>query len=195
MFVATASHELRTPLTSLQSAARADRRRDRRPGAHASRTSSEALAAGPAPRAGCSKGLLDLSPAGRGRALRSEPVELGELSRAVAAEFGRERPTLGRAARAPAGRSATPRASPGSCACWSTTRSATRPPRRRSRCAHERGQRPRRGARPRRRPRHPRRRARRDLRALPARREHDRARLRPRPGDRRRAGAADAAAS
>jgi signal transduction histidine kinase len=39
-----------------------------------------------------SKGLLDLSRLDAGIELRSEPIELGELSRAVAAEFGNGRP-------------------------------------------------------------------------------------------------------
>jgi signal transduction histidine kinase len=84
MFVATASHELRTPLTSLQNLleltvdeTEPDRvKQDVRQALHQARRLS-----------GLSKGLLDLSRLDAGAPLRSEPIELGELSRAVAAEF------------------------------------------------------------------------------------------------------------
>jgi signal transduction histidine kinase len=90
MFVATASHELRTPLTSLQTLL--ELTVDEPDPERMRRDVVEALAQ--AKRlSGLSKGLLDLSRLDAGIELRSEPVELGELSRAVAAEFGSERPT------------------------------------------------------------------------------------------------------
>jgi signal transduction histidine kinase len=90
MFVATASHELRTPLASLQTLL--ELTVDEPDPEHMRADVAEALAQ--ARRlSGLSKGLLDLSRLDAGVELRSEPVELGELSRAVAAEFGAERPT------------------------------------------------------------------------------------------------------
>jgi signal transduction histidine kinase len=88
-FVATASHELRTPLTSLQGnlellaedlaedSADLPDARDQLRGAQGELRRLGSLAAE----------LLDLSRLDAGIALRREPVELGELSRAVAAEF------------------------------------------------------------------------------------------------------------
>ncbi|HWK25892.1 MAG TPA: HAMP domain-containing sensor histidine kinase [Solirubrobacter sp.] len=85
MFVATASHELRTPLAILHSLLEltvdeSDPELVRADVAEAL-TQTERLTA-------LSTGLLDLSRLDAGVALRSEPIELGELSRAVAAEFG-----------------------------------------------------------------------------------------------------------
>ena len=89
-FVATASHELRTPLASLQAllelleedlhAHPADLPDARRQVSEA-RSQSARLA-------GLAADLLDLSRIDADVRLRSEPVELGELVRAVAAEFG-----------------------------------------------------------------------------------------------------------
>jgi signal transduction histidine kinase len=88
-FVATASHELRTPLTSLQGNLEllaedldgghldADDARQQLEGAQVQLRRLGNLAAE----------LLDLSRLDAGVELRREPVELGELSRAVAAEF------------------------------------------------------------------------------------------------------------
>lgn len=98
-FVATASHELRTPLTSLSgnlellgedlAAADFDREDARR---------QVAAAQGEIRRLrNLATELLDLSRLDAGVALRSEPVELGEVARAVAAEFAlqaHERRTL-----------------------------------------------------------------------------------------------------
>jgi signal transduction histidine kinase len=89
-FVATASHELRTPLTSLRAMLElleedlhgsppdlADARRQ----VSEARIQSDRLA-------GLAADLLDLSRIDADVSLRSEPVELCELTRAVAAEFG-----------------------------------------------------------------------------------------------------------
>jgi signal transduction histidine kinase len=88
-FVATASHELRTPLASLDGtlelleddlgAERLDLDDARRRTAHA-REQSRRLS-------NLASDLLDLSRLDAEVALRSEPLELGELCRAVAAEF------------------------------------------------------------------------------------------------------------
>ena len=78
--------------------------------------------------------LLDLSRLDAQVPLRSEPVELGEMARAVAAEFslrGRERGVaveVVAARRATPGRPATPTRWRGSSASSSTTRCATGPP-------------------------------------------------------------------
>jgi signal transduction histidine kinase len=89
-FVATASHELRTPLTSLQGNLElltedlergeldVDDARAQLRGAQFELRRLSNLASE----------LLDLSRLDAGVALRREPVELGELTRAVAAEFG-----------------------------------------------------------------------------------------------------------
>jgi signal transduction histidine kinase len=88
-FVATASHELRTPLTSLQGMLELldeDLREGRfdLPDAQ----SQVAAAQGELRRLGnLATELLDLSRLDAGTPLRSEPVELGEMSRAVAAEM------------------------------------------------------------------------------------------------------------
>jgi signal transduction histidine kinase len=88
-FVATASHELRTPLTSLQGNLEllaedlengeldVDDAREQLRGAQGELRRLANLASE----------LLDLSRLDAGVELRREPVELGELSRAVAAEF------------------------------------------------------------------------------------------------------------
>jgi signal transduction histidine kinase len=88
-FVATASHELRTPLTSLQGTLElldedlAEGRLD-----VADAQVQVATARGELLRLGnLATELLDLSRLDAGTPLRSEPVELGELSRAVASEF------------------------------------------------------------------------------------------------------------
>ena len=92
-----ASHELRTPLASLQSLLElaADEIADDEPDLHAVRGDVKEALAQARRLSGLSGGLLDLSRLDAGNELRSEPVELGELSRAVTAEFrtnGPERP-------------------------------------------------------------------------------------------------------
>ncbi len=89
-FVATASHELRTPLTMLQGTMElleedlADDRLD-----IADAQTQVARARRELLRLSSLAGeLLDLSRLDASVPLRSEPVELGELARAVAAEFG-----------------------------------------------------------------------------------------------------------
>ena len=88
-FVATASHELRTPLTSLSGnlellsedlADEAFDREDARAQVEAARGQLRAMR-------NLATELLDLSRLDADIALRSEPVELGEVARAVAAEF------------------------------------------------------------------------------------------------------------
>ena len=90
-FVATASHELRTPLASLDGTLELledDLQRDRldlqdaRERAVRAREQSRRLSS-------LATDLLDLSRLDAEVSLRSEPVELGELCRAVAAEFER----------------------------------------------------------------------------------------------------------
>jgi signal transduction histidine kinase len=88
-FVSTASHELRTPLTSLQGTLELleEDLRDGRLDTHDAR---EQLAGAQTQlrRLGRLAGeLLDLSRLDADVPMRSEPVELGELCRAVAAEF------------------------------------------------------------------------------------------------------------
>jgi signal transduction histidine kinase len=89
-FVATASHELRTPLTMLQGTMELleeDLAEDRLDIADAQ--AQVARARRELRRLGSLAGeLLDLSRLDASVPLRSEPVELGELARAVAAEFG-----------------------------------------------------------------------------------------------------------
>ncbi|HEX4837749.1 MAG TPA: HAMP domain-containing sensor histidine kinase [Solirubrobacteraceae bacterium] len=90
-FVATASHELRTPLASLDGTLELleddlDPRRldldDARERTARAREQSRRLSS-------LASDLLDLSRLDAGVQLRAEPVELGELCRAVAAEFER----------------------------------------------------------------------------------------------------------
>jgi signal transduction histidine kinase len=90
-FVATASHELRTPLTSLEGMLEllddeletpAPDLEDARAMLRRARAQSHRLAR-------LAADLLDLSRIDAQVSLRSEPVELRELSRAVLAEFGR----------------------------------------------------------------------------------------------------------
>ena len=88
-FVSTASHELRTPLTSVQGTLEL-LEEDLRDGRLDSGDAQEQLAAARSQlrRLGrLANELLDLSRLDAQVALRSEPVELGELSRAVVAEF------------------------------------------------------------------------------------------------------------
>ena len=92
-FVATASHELRTPVASLQSVLElvADEVRDEQPDLGAVRADIDEALAQARRLGGLSGGLLDLSRLDAEVPLRSEPLELGELARAVVAEF-RARP-------------------------------------------------------------------------------------------------------
>ena len=121
-FVATASHELRTPLTMLQGTMelldedlRDGGDLDRRP---ASRSPAPAASCGGCP---CSPPSCSTSRAWtRPSSCAVEPVELGEIARAVAAEFSlragdRERRARGRLARARAGRAPIRRPARGSC--------------------------------------------------------------------------------
>ncbi len=88
-FVSTASHELRTPLTSLQGMLEL-LDEDLREGRVDLADAHEQVAAAQRElrRMGnLATELLDLSRLDSGTALRSEPVELGELCRAVSAEF------------------------------------------------------------------------------------------------------------
>jgi signal transduction histidine kinase len=90
-FVATASHELRTPLTMLQGTmellaedleeGRPDDVQDAQRQVATARRELQRLST-------LAEELLDLSRLDAAVALRSEAVELGELARAVAAEFG-----------------------------------------------------------------------------------------------------------
>jgi signal transduction histidine kinase len=95
-FVATASHELRTPLTSLQGTLEL-LEEDLRDGRLDMRDAQQQVAGAQSQlrRLGrLATELLDLSRLDAAVPLRSEPVELGELCRAVGAEFvltGRER--------------------------------------------------------------------------------------------------------
>lgn len=109
-FVATASHELRTPLASLDGTLelleddlQADRLdlQDARERAVRAREQSRRLSS-------LATDLLDLSRLDAEVTLRSEPVELGELCRAVAAEF--ERRAVAHNVRI--------EASPAALACW-----------------------------------------------------------------------------
>jgi signal transduction histidine kinase len=108
-FVATASHELRTPLTMLQGTMEL-LEEDLRDGTdlpdaleqvESARTELNRLSA-------LAGELLDLSRLDAAVQLRSEPVELGELARAVVAEFGLRA----------AGRDVELRAEPPVDACW-----------------------------------------------------------------------------
>jgi signal transduction histidine kinase len=88
-FVATASHELRTPVASLQSLLEliADEVSDEVPEMDAVRAEIADALAQARRLAGLSRGLLDLSRLDAEVPARHEPLELGELARAVAAEF------------------------------------------------------------------------------------------------------------
>jgi signal transduction histidine kinase len=88
-FVSTASHELRTPLTSLQGTLEL-LEEDLRDGRLDTNDAQEQLAGAQSQlrRLGrLATELLDLSRLDAAVPMRSEPVELGELCRAVAAEF------------------------------------------------------------------------------------------------------------
>ena len=137
-FVSTASHELRTPLASLDGMLELldddlgsgdvdiDDARSLLDRARAQSRRLSRLAAD----------LLDLSRLDAQVQLRSEPVELGELSRAVLAEFelGTEErgivSTLDDARRPGVGAAATRAGSRGSSGFCSTTRSGSAPGRR-----------------------------------------------------------------
>jgi signal transduction histidine kinase len=90
-FVATASHELRTPLTMLQGTMEL-LEEDLAAGGHVDTADLQAQVARARRElmrlSNLSAELLDLSRLDASVPLRSEPVELGELARAVAAEFG-----------------------------------------------------------------------------------------------------------
>jgi signal transduction histidine kinase len=88
-FVATASHELRTPLTSLDGMLELlhDDLSDDRPDLEDARALVERAHAQARRLGRLAADLLDLSRIDAQVELRSEPVELGELSRAVLAEF------------------------------------------------------------------------------------------------------------
>jgi signal transduction histidine kinase len=88
-FVATASHELRTPLTSLDGMLELlhDDLRDDEPDLEDARALVERAHAQARRLGRLASDLLDLSRIDAQVELRSEPVELGELSRAVLAEF------------------------------------------------------------------------------------------------------------
>jgi signal transduction histidine kinase len=97
-FVATASHELRTPLTSLDGMLELlrDDLTDERPDLEDARALVERAHAQARRLGRLAADLLDLSRIDAQVDLRSEPVELGELSRAVLAEFevGTERSAI-----------------------------------------------------------------------------------------------------
>ena len=88
-FVATASHELRTPLTSLDGMLELlrDDLSDESPDLEDARALVERAHAQSRRLGRLAADLLDLSRIDAQVQLRSEPVELGELSRAVLAEF------------------------------------------------------------------------------------------------------------
>jgi signal transduction histidine kinase len=88
-FVATASHELRTPLTSLQGTIELleDDLRDGRLDQEDARRQVQSAQRELRRLGRLASELLDLSRLDADVALREEPVELGELCRAVAAEF------------------------------------------------------------------------------------------------------------
>lgn len=88
-FVATASHELRTPLTSLDGMLEllGDDLRGGEPDLEDARALAQRARAQSRRLGRLAADLLDLSRIDAEVELRSEPVELGELSRAVLAEF------------------------------------------------------------------------------------------------------------
>jgi signal transduction histidine kinase len=88
-FVATASHELRTPLTSLEGMLELldEDLRDPQPDLDDARSLLERARVQSRRLGRLAADLLDLSRIDAQVQLRSEPVELGELSRAVMAEF------------------------------------------------------------------------------------------------------------
>jgi signal transduction histidine kinase len=88
-FVSTASHELRTPLASLDGMLELldDDLREPEPDIHDARELLERARAQSRRLGRLAADLLDLSRIDADVKLRSEPVELGELSRAVLAEF------------------------------------------------------------------------------------------------------------
>jgi signal transduction histidine kinase len=88
-FVATASHELRTPVASLQTLLElvADEASDEEPDMDAVRADIASALAQVNRLGGLAHGLLDLSRLDADMPPRREPIELGELVRAVAAEF------------------------------------------------------------------------------------------------------------
>jgi signal transduction histidine kinase len=88
-FVATASHELRTPLTSLDGMLEliAEDLSDAQPDLDDARSLLQRARAQSRRLGRLAADLLDLSRIDAEVQLRSEPVELGELSRAVLAEF------------------------------------------------------------------------------------------------------------
>ena len=132
-FVATASHELRTPLTSLQGTIELleEDLRDGSLDQEDARRQVQGAQRELRRLARLASELLDLSRLDADVALRDEPVELGELCRAVAAEFelrAGEATSSSRSPRRPgrAGAAATPAPWRGSCASCSTTPCATR---------------------------------------------------------------------
>jgi len=88
-FVATASHELRTPVASLQTLLELvdDEAGDEEPDMVAVRADIAGALAQARRLGGLAHGLLDLSRLDADVPPRREPIELGELIRAVAAEF------------------------------------------------------------------------------------------------------------
>jgi signal transduction histidine kinase len=88
-FVATASHELRTPLATLEMMLEllGEELDDARPELPAAREQVSDARAQVGRLSGLARDLLDLSRLDSDVALRAEPVELGELCRAVLAEF------------------------------------------------------------------------------------------------------------
>ncbi len=117
-FVATASHELRTPLTMLQGTMEL-LDEDLRNGLDITDAQEQVMSARRELRrlSALASELLDLSRLDAAVQLRSEPVELGELARAVAAEFdlrASERDV--RVAVAPPAEPAWARGDPAACA-------------------------------------------------------------------------------
>jgi signal transduction histidine kinase len=88
-FVATASHELRTPLASLQGTLEllGDDLRDEHPDLDDARQQVASAHEQAKRLTGLSVDLLDLTRLDADLPMRAEPVELGEIAQAVAAEF------------------------------------------------------------------------------------------------------------